>query len=63
MKHLTLLFLFLFIPTLFITGCSESGNITETGQSQIDLTPIDPTKIVDIPDENLAKLIREALDK
>ena len=62
MKRFTSLFLFLFIPSLFIIGCNESGNITETGQSQIDLTPVDPTKIVDIPDENLAKLIRETLE-
>lgn len=63
MKHLTLLFLFLFIPTLLIVGCSETENsITGTGQPQIDPTQIDPTKIVVIPDENLAKSIREALE-
>ena len=61
MKHLTSLFLFLFIPTLFIVGCSETENITET-ESETGQPQIDPTKIVVIPDENLAKSIREALE-
>ena len=61
MKHLTLLFLFLFIPTLFIVGCSETENITET-ESETGQPHIDPMKIVAIPDENLAKSIREALE-
>ena len=66
MKRLTLLFLFLFIPTLFIIGCSETENITDTeseiGQPHIDPTKVDPMKIVAIPDENLVKSIREALE-
>ena len=66
MKRMTSLFFFLFIPTLFIVGCSETDNITETesetGQPHIDPTKVDPMKIVVIPDENLAKLIREALE-
>lgn len=62
MKRLTPLFLFLFIPTLFIVGCSETENsITET-TSETRQPQIDPTKIAVIPDENLAKSIREALD-
>ncbi len=67
MNRLTLLFLFLFIPALLIVGCSETENsITETkseiGQPKIDPTQIDPAKVVVIPDENLAKSIREALE-
>ena len=62
MNRLTLLFLFLFIPTLFIIGCSETENsITET-TSETRQPQIDPMKIVVIPDENLAKSIREALE-
>ncbi len=61
MKHLTLLFFFLFIPTLLIVGCSETENITDT-ESETRQPQIDPMKIVVIPDENLAKSIREALE-
>ncbi len=61
MRHLTLLFLFLFIPTLLIVGCSETENITET-TSETRQPQIDPAKIVVIPDENLAKSIRDALE-
>ncbi len=61
MKRLTLLFLFLFLPTLLIVGCSETENITET-KSEIGQPQIDLAKVVVIPDENLAKSIREVLE-
>lgn len=61
MQRLTLLFFFLFIPTLINIGCSETENITDT-KSVTRQPQIDPTKIVVIPDENLAKSIREALE-
>lgn len=61
MKGLILLFLFLFLPALLIVGCSETENITDP-TSETRQPPIDPTKIVVIPDVHLAHSIRVALE-